>query len=120
MGYMTTITILNDAFDQIEKHPVEFVESIKLGMNGIDKFGARNKEISNFGIGNYANPIDVARAHHADDPRLYLAFQNMTVAFGYSNDLKDPRHLELRKRMLKMAKDILKQEERLIKELEGR
>lgn len=38
MGYMTTITILNDGFDQIKENPKEFVDAINDGMDGYRRF----------------------------------------------------------------------------------
>lgn len=45
MGYMTTITILNDAFDQIKNNPNEFIEQINKGLNGISDFGGIGRNI---------------------------------------------------------------------------
>jgi hypothetical protein len=113
MGYMTTITFLNDAEDQIMKHPDQVVENIHLAMCGVTERTGRE-----MGIGNHANCMEALPPHHADTPQLMLAYQNMTVAFGYFNNLKDPRHLDLRKRLLRIAQEILYQEKCLIKELE--
>ena len=116
MGFMTTITFLNDCWDQIEKNPEEFIENIKSGMDGIDRFDNRRiKFINNYGIGNCCNSIDVSSSHHADDFRLYLVGQNMMTTFGYANDIND---LELRKKLLETAKWIIEDEESRIKELE--
>lgn len=115
MGYMTTITILNDALDQIKKYPKEFVDNVLNGVNGIDKFGKReNKLINSYGVGNYANPIEVAKSHHADESRLYLVYQNMMVSLGYNDDITD---YDLRKKLLKEAKFLIKEEEQRIKKL---
>jgi len=120
MGYMTTITFLNDEFDQIEKFPEQFIEAIKLGMYGIDKYdkNTNRKFITTHGIGYHGNCIDIAKSHHADDIRLYLVGQNMMTTFGYAND--DIKDLELRKELLETAKWIIKDEERRIKKLEDR
>jgi len=113
MGYMTTITFLNDAEDQIMKNPDQLVQNIRMAMLGITEHTGRE-----MGVGNHANCMKALPTHHADTPQLMLAYQNMTVAFGYYNDLKDPRHLELRKRLLRIAQEILYQEKCLIREME--
>lgn len=117
MGYMTTINILNDGFDQIEKHPEKFIEVIKEGMNGHRRFlgSVEQNNINSFGIGNHANVVQVVKSHHADDPRMFIAFQNSFDIVGWGND---STHLEHRKRLLKIAKDMIKREAEEIKRLE--
>lgn len=117
MGYMTTVTILNDGFDQIEKHPKEFIEKISDGMNGINRFDRLVRQnINSYGIGNHANVIQVVKSHHADEPRMFIAFQNSLDIVGWGNDSK---HLEHRKRLLKLAKEMVKREAEEIKRLEA-
>ena len=118
MGFMTTLTFLNDGFDQIEKFPEQFVNVIKLGMYGIDKHNrnSNRKFITTHGIGYHGNLVEVAKSHHADDYRLYLIGQNMMTTFGYAND--DIKDLKLRKKLLETAKWIIKDEEKRIKKLE--
>lgn len=111
MGYMTTVTFLNDGWSAIENDPKGFVECI----SGHDKFHRYNT-INNFGLGNFGNMINVARSHHADEDRLYLVGGNMMVSLGYSNDIKN---ISLRKLLLKTAKMIIKMEEEAIKKLEN-
>ena len=74
MGHMTTLTFLNDGFDQIEEYPEQFIEAIKLGMYGIDKHNRNTsrKFIITHSIGYHGNLVEVAKSHHADDYRLYL------------------------------------------------
>lgn len=116
MGYMTTITILNDGFDQIKQNPERFVENIQLGMNGINTWRKRERKINTYSVGNHCNPMEVAQSHHADEARLYLVYQNMMTTFGWANDLED---IKLRKRLLEEVKFIIEEEERKIKELEN-
>ncbi|RNB59474.1 hypothetical protein EDM57_04855 [Brevibacillus gelatini] len=117
MGYMTTITILNDGWDQIEKYPKEFIEAIDEGMNGYRRYLGRVEQnnINSFGIGNHCNNVLVAKAHHADDPRMFIAYQNSLNIIGWGNDSTS---IENRKRMLKLAKQMIKREEEAIKEIE--
>jgi hypothetical protein len=110
MGYMTTITILNDRWSDIEKNPEQFLENIQEGMNGYGAYFNESKSINYYSFG-----VRVAKSHHADYPHLYMAFGNSMIGFGYGNDITD---VELRKKYLKMAKDILKAEQEEIKRLE--
>ena len=119
MGYMTTVTFLNDGFDQIEKYPEQFVNAIKLGMYGIDKHNRNSsrKFITTHGIGYHGNLVEVAKSHHADDYKLYLVGRNTMTTFGYANEIDD---IKYRKELVEMAKWIIKDEEKRIKELEGK
>lgn len=69
MGYMTTLTILNDCMDQIKKNPEQFVE-------GIFEQYYQGGVVS---VGNCANPVEVMSTHHADDYRLYVSGGNATI-----------------------------------------
>jgi len=117
MGYMITLTFLNDGFDQIEEHPEQFIDAIKLGMYGIDKHNnySNRKFITTHGIGYHSNLIEVAKSHHADDYRLYLVGRNTMTTFGYANEIED---IKYRKELVEMVKLIIKDEEKRIKELE--
>ncbi|KAA9007261.1 hypothetical protein F4V43_01885 [Paenibacillus spiritus] len=118
MGYMTTITVLNDEFSQIKANPKEFVDKICEGMRGYRR-SLNSIEISNvnsFGIGNHCNNVIVAKSNHADDPRMFITYQNSMDIIGWGNDSK---HLEYRKRLLKIAKKMIEYEEQQIKKLEG-
>ncbi len=106
MGFMTTFTILNDDWHDIQDNPHELISFIEQGMNYFS-----NKIVNRF-KGNY---IQIGRSHHADNPRLYLVHENMMTSLGFDNDTTN---VELRKKMLKIAKTILKAEEEKIKELE--
>lgn len=75
MGYNTTINILNDGFDQIEKHPEEFVRGVAEKMH----------EGGNVGVGNHANSVQVARTGHADEFRLYVVKHNSMVELSPFN-----------------------------------
>lgn len=117
MGYMTTITILNDGFSQIKNSPAEFVEKIDEGMDGIKRFlgSYERNNINSYGVGNHCNNVLVAKSNHADDPRLFISYQNSMDIIGWGNDSRDIKH---RKRLLKIAKDMIKFEEQEIKKLE--
>jgi len=68
-----------------------------------------------YGVGNHCNPMIVAQSNHADDPMLFLTYANMMTTFGHRNDISN---LDLRKKLLRIAKRIIKQEEKEIKDLE--
>lgn len=77
MGFNTTVMILNDGFDQIERNPEEFVKQIAHTMN-------RGGTV---GVGNHGNCVQVMRTEHADVPRLYASKGNFMVELSpYSKD----------------------------------
>jgi hypothetical protein len=117
MGYMTTITVLNDGFSQIEESPKEFVEKISEGMNGIRRHlgSIERYNINSYGVGNHCNNVIVAKSNHADDPRMFISYQNSMDIIGWGNDSTD---IEYRKRLLKIAKNMIEYEEDQIKQLE--
>ena len=82
MGYMTCVSILNDGFDQIEKHPEEFVRNIKKGMSQY-----HGSSVESYPVGNHANPMDVKRSQHADTPQVVLLYANEMIDL-----LEDPAH----------------------------
>ena len=61
---MTTITILNDAWNTIKEHPKKFIENIDNGMNGYNWFNGKHyhKHINSYGVGNHCNPMEVAQS----------------------------------------------------------
>lgn len=75
MGYNTTVNILNDALDQIQKYPEEFVQGILRSHN----YGG------GFGVGCHANPVEVARSEHADVFQLHAVYGNSLVTLNAWN-----------------------------------
>lgn len=116
MGYMTVAMILNDAGDQVKKHPQQVAENLYKGMSGVDM---RHSKSAVYSIGNNANPMTVLSAQHADTPQLILAHRNDINRFGYHSELTSERVLEYRKSNLELAKSLLKEEEKLIKKMEA-
>jgi hypothetical protein len=115
MGYMTPILFLNDAYGDIEKNPEQVVQNILRAMNG----AAGRWEY--FGVGSFANPMKPLRTQHADVPRLMLAHQNTITELGHGSELEERMDLiAYRKQNLVIAKQIIKDEERLIKEMEAK
>lgn len=78
MGYLTTVTIYNDHFSDIEKNPKEFVEGIKHHMNR----GSRRS-------GSVIGQSKVHKTRHADDHTVYVHMGNTVVEMNpYSDDTK--------------------------------
>lgn len=69
MGYMTTVCILNDGFDQIRENAQQVVDDI---ISASYRGGTVR-------AGNFANPIEVMRTEHADAFRLFCTWQNSLV-----------------------------------------
>ena len=71
MGFNTTILILNDGLDELQKHPQEFVdrlvEQIQRGEEG------------DIPVGNFCNPVHVMKTAHADIPRIYVTHGNSII-----------------------------------------
>lgn len=77
LGYMTTITILNDGFSDIERNPEDFVRGIGKAMH----------DGGGFGVGSHANCVEVMRSDHADIFRLYATQYNSVIELSpYSQD----------------------------------
>lgn len=100
MGYNTTVHLLNDALDVIERNPEQFVRGILEGMHNGDTFS----------VGNHLNPAQVMRTGHADEFRLYSGHQNLMVELSpYAPEterLMESHPQELRSR-ISMAKWLL-------------
>ena len=122
MGYMTVISFLNDAEDQVKKNPerlAEIVSQAMMGINSEEHLGGRKKLIQNYGIGNHCNPINSLKPQHADVPLLCLAYQNMLLPIGYNNkNYNDQVDVRIRKESLQIIKRLIKEEEKIIKQLE--
>lgn len=93
MGYNSVVLILNDGFDQIEKHPEEFISSLRpLVVGGILRdeqrhpYGKGTRDIgdgpASFGVGNHGNPAAVINVAHADATQVILVGQNSATLLG--------------------------------------
>jgi len=79
MGFLTTFTVYNDGIDQIENHPKEFGKKVCEAM--------RRNEVHTFGVGNYANLVNVQKPRHADDCTIYVHSGNTVSEMNaYSED----------------------------------
>lgn len=61
MGYMTVVSILNDAWNTIKENPEQFIKNIEEGMHSY-----HGPSINHYPVDNYANPMEVHRAFHAN------------------------------------------------------
>lgn len=89
MGYLTTLTFLNDAADQYDKHPERLVEIIHDAVNNhqCSRNGGKSYDEP---IGNHCNAITVQRSRHADDHTTYVHMGNgVTEMNPWSADTKD-------------------------------
>ena len=89
MGYLTTLTFLNDAADQYDKHPERLMEIIHDAIinHQCSRNGGKSYEEH---IGNHCNAITVQRSRHADDHTTYVHMGNgVTEMNPWSADTKD-------------------------------
>ncbi len=68
MGYLTTITVYNDAMGAFESDPKHFGERI---LEGISQANRAHKEVS-VGFMGYGNYISIQPSRHADAHTVYL------------------------------------------------
>lgn len=107
MGYLTTITIHNDALHSFEKDPEGFAKAI---FEGIHEANRERKETS-VGFKGYCNYISVQPSRHADDHTLYLHSGNCVSNLNpYNKDFES-----LTERMPDVAKSFIKRAENIIK-----
>lgn len=100
MGFMTEISVLNDQWDEIKKDPKRFVDEINVLMNGESQYGLADGERTYLGDkakGTTRGQATVYKSHHADTPRVYIAWRNSFVSINvydienvYGERLKDP------------------------------
>lgn len=116
MGYMTIVSILNDAWDVIEKHPEEFIKNIEKGMHLY-----KGKTINDFPVGNYCNPMEVHQSVHADVPQLLLAHRNALTDLNAVKENKDSLFLmQYQMESLQLAKNLIKCAEENIYDIVGK
>jgi hypothetical protein len=107
MGFLTTITIHNDALHVFEKHPKEFAEAI---FNGMTLANCARKR-ADVPFENYSGYITIEPSRHADDETVYLHSGNTVFNMNAWND--DFNSLLIRNP--EVAKDFLRKAERILK-----
>lgn len=107
MGYMTIVSFLNDGFDVMRNDPKRVVENI---INGATDYRKKHT-VNSYSVGNFVNPMAVAKSFHADCPNVFLAGQNsLTMLTDYSTDSISDMEFQLQG--IKDAKQLLKQAEK--------
>ncbi|WP_097005259.1 hypothetical protein [Lacrimispora amygdalina] len=116
MGYMTIISILNDAWETIKQHPEEFIDNIEKGMEYY-----RGKTVKSYPVGNHCNPMVVHQSEHADTPQLLLAHCNSMIDLNAVRENKDSLfHLKYHMKSLGLAKNLIKCAEENIYDVVGK
>lgn len=111
---MTVVSILNDGWENIKKHPDEFINNIELGMNGIPSYSKMpgSRSVNYYGVGNHANPMEVATSFHADHAGIFFVGQNTMTML---NDWRPKSDREMRLQLdrivaAKRALDLVEQD----------
>lgn len=68
MGYLTTITFRNDAYQTFMNNKRELFEKIIKALNG----NQINNGYDYFSVGNEINPVIIQKPRHTDDTTLYM------------------------------------------------
>jgi hypothetical protein len=107
MGFLTTVTIYNDAMEYSDGFKKELADQIMEGHHLANRYG-KAKDMS---IGCHCGAVNVQPSRHADHHVLYLHYGNMVHVVGASeNDWK-----ELCQRSPECAKKMIQESKRLIK-----
>jgi len=112
MGHNTTILIINDKFEEIEKNPEEFIKQIKNYM----EIGGDIK------VGNSSFVGTVMKTGNTDIPRLYFVEGNWITEIGkHSKAFKKadgrPEIIKLLKERIKIAENKIKEFKDILKTL---
>lgn len=85
MGFLTTITIHNDALHAFEKNPEKFGKAI---LEGIERANRERVE-ADAGFDGYCNYISVQPSRHADDHTVYVHTGNTVFNLNpYNEDFR--------------------------------
>lgn len=115
MGYMTVISVLNDGFENIKRHPGQFLENIEKGMV------SNGPTVKSYPVGNHGNPMEVHRSVHADTPQLLLAHCNSLTDINAVRENKDSLfHLKRHMSEIKLAKNLIESAEDSIYDVVGK
>jgi hypothetical protein len=120
MGYLTTITLHNDAMHEFVKDPEGLVKSIQEGMHEAQRThkAAYPPFVGKSG-GSYGGYIEVQPSRHADDHTIYIHSGNCVFNLNpWNEDFKTlVRHYpKLALDLIKRAESILKEAKRVYKE----
>ena len=114
MGYLTTVTIRNDALGTIKDNKDDFIEKL---LYHCSSCGMGAKEY--FSVGNHANPVVLQMPRHADDRTIYVHAGNTVVDMNpFGNEA-----IEMAKRNPKFFDEVLafmEGEVKALKKLRGK
>ena len=106
MGYMTVVSILNDAWHTIKENPKQFIENIEKGMHEY----ASPKVINHYPVSGYCNPMEVRRSFHANQSNLLLVGGNhMEDIVALDPNRSDDFYLAYKVRAMHEAEDKVEQ-----------
>jgi hypothetical protein len=95
MGFMTTVGILNDRLDEIERNPEQFVTDISKAIS-------RGKSTYHA-----VGQTTVMRSHHADTAEVIYAGKNCWISFGINAHDLTKEEIEVHLMFAKRAQRIL-------------
>ena len=120
MGYMTVISVLNDAWDEMKDKPNVFIENIQKGMHDYNE-----TLVHDYSVGPYANYMEVHASFHSSESKLLL------VGLNHMEDVENvatykksnPYYLKYKLDAIQRAQSILDRAkeniEQLLKECEN-
>ena len=111
MGYMTVVSILNDAWENIKRHPDEFIENIEKGMFDTK----RCRSVEWYSVGSYVNPMEVSKSFHADNDQVFYVGKNTMTNLTDWNS-KSKNEIEFQLKRMKQAKSAINLLEKELKE----
>ena len=102
MGYMTVVSILNDAWATIKENPKQFIQNIEDGMENF--YG---HTVNSYPVGNYSNPMEVRRSFHANQSKVLVVGGNHMEDLGEMKPMKsrDDFYLAYKMRTVHCAED---------------
>jgi len=114
MGFLTTVTLHNDAMHAFKEHPEEFAEALFKGMNEANM----GNKCADVGFRNYGGYIQVQHSRHADDHTIFVHMGNCVINVNlYEQEFKElvKRNPDFAKRIAKHLKETLKGINELLK-----
>ena len=119
MGFLTTITIHNDAQHAFKKDPEKFAKTI---FDGIIQAQRANKQVD-VPFNGYANYINIQPPRHADAETIYLHTGNGVINMNpWNQDFEDLYNYrpELVKDYIKKINFLVKEMKEKVKEFENK
>lgn len=105
MGYMTVVSILNDAWDTMKENPKKFMENVEAGMNNYN-----GSAVQSYPIGSYANYMEVHRSFHSNLNKVLVVggnhMEDLTELKPWKTN--DDFYLAYKMRMVNLAEEMAK------------